>query len=131
MKKEEGDFHEVDFRIDAATNPPLPIQVGDTVRAMRGPAYLAIGTVLALNDAWVCISEASGAWDTYHRKDITQVIKRADAPQPPRHWRIRAEVFYLVKADSAEAALELVHEYPDQHIDFVLAETEDVTPFVL
>lgn len=109
----------------------LPIKVGDIVVAQKLGPYTATGTVLALNALQVSIAESPDCWDTYNRTEVIQIVYRAPVGEPVRHWRIRAEVFYLVKADSAEAALELVHEYPDQHIDFVLAETEDVTPFVL
>ena len=110
-------------------NPPLTIEVGDLVRFKS--FYEVVGTVLVLNEHSACISEGPGSWDTYDRKNIVQVIKRANAPQPPRHWRIRAEVFYLVKAYSAEDAVDLVEAHPDQYIDFILVEPEDAKPLAL
>ena len=111
-------------------NPLLRIEVGDLVRA-KLPNYEVRGTVLAVNEHSACVSEAPGSWDTYFRVNIVQVIKRANAPQPEQHWRVRAEVFYLVKAYSAEEALDLVEENPDQRIDFVLVALEDVKPLAL
>ena len=112
-------------------HPPLPIKVGDLVRVKPTATYEVVGTVLAYNERVACLSPHPGSWDTYDRRNIAQIIKRANTPPTLRHWRIRAEVFYLVKADSADEALTQVQEHPDQRIDFVLAESEDVTPFSL
>lgn len=115
----------------------LNIAVGDIVRLESSsykalgfdvPLYEIVGKVLAFNENRICVSEMEGAWDTYPRADVVQIIKRTNLPQPPRLFRVTAEVAYLVKANSAEEAVALVETHPAQHIDFILVEPEDAEP---
>ena len=107
----------------------LTIDVGDVVLVSRGTIISSfVGTVLAFNEGQVCILQDPGSWSSYNREAIVQVIKRTNLPQPQRLFRVTAEVIYLVKANSAEEAADLVQKHPDQRIEYILVEPEDADP---
>jgi len=107
----------------------LLIAVGDIVKA-SAQGYTVVGEIIAFTAQRACIVAADrGSWEAVDRRHIVQIIKRTTLPQPPRLFRVTAEVTYLVKANSAEEAAELVANFPDRHIDFVLVEPEDAVPF--